>query len=227
MLNDNVNRLLASALALLSIAAMNPATVSAQGVTIELQDIFLGPGGTASMDIMISPTAGSQTLNSFEVPFLISASSPGQLSSLQFADPHDESFLTDAASDYLFFGNSDAVNLMMPVNATSTVSEVNDFVTAFDLSFDFSDVDLTTPKLLTRLQFSNIVAPGTGPLAVIGDSFQVSVDELDVLIDNVDGDFITATVAGPGSVTVVPEPGTFAACAAFAGIAALRRRRRS
>ena len=78
-------------------------SVSAQGVTIELQDIFLGPGGTATMDVMISPTSGPQKLNSFEVPFLISASSPGQLSSLQFADPHNESFLTDAGSDYFFF----------------------------------------------------------------------------------------------------------------------------
>tara|TARA_R110002049_G_scaffold27321_2_gene94090 strand:+ start:199993 stop:200682 length:690 start_codon:yes stop_codon:yes gene_type:complete len=219
----------ASAVALFSALVLQSTAVDAQGVTIELMDANVNPGGMTSIDVTISPTNGPQTLNAFEVPFLISASEPGQLSSLQFADPHDEFFLTDPASDYLFFGNSDAVNLGAAVNDTQSVNMgVNNYLFAFDLTFNLDDMTLTEPRLLTQLQFTHIVPPGTGPLAVIGESFSVAIDDTfdPVAVDNLNADFIDVTVSGPATVTVVPEPGTFALCAALSGCIALRRRRR-
>ena len=123
------------------------------------------------MDVTISPTAGPQTLNTFEVPFRILSRTSAIVSEVQFDDPHDESFLTDVAADYLFFGISDAVNLGSAVNDTQTLISPNDYVLAIDFTFDFTEnFTLTEPKLLTQLQFTHIVPAGTGPLDVTSES---------------------------------------------------------
>ena len=210
------------AIACFLFTGMMAAPVSAQ-VDVGLDNVFIAPDGSVTMDIMISPTGAPQTMNNFDFTFLIDNSGATAGSRLEFV----EALSTEAfvfTPSYVFSANSDAEDQNAPVNTLQPdTASPNDTIMAFDLTFDFLDIALNSEKLMTQLQFQHFA--GGSPLATIGDTFGVSVDGF---VDNIDGDIITVN-AGSGSVTVaaIPEPGTFLACAAITSLVTMRRRRRS
>ena len=208
------------------------ATPAVGQVRIDLEEVEISPDGMTTMNVVISPNGvPSQQMNEFSVDFLINndAATPG--SRLEFVTQSTtEDFETDP--NYVFSGVSFArlgsapnfppnqpINTLLP-----QFSSPNDSLTSTDVRFDFMDIALNAPRLLTQLKFLHVA--GNSPLDTIGDSFSVIVEASDISTNG--GATIITSVGDSGRVTVadVPEPGAFFMCAALSAFVAIRRRRR-
>ena len=160
------------------------------------------------MDVFISADP-EVDLGLFNFEFRITPAG-GATSYLQFVDPQPDPQLTDP--EYVFFGNSAAATFPFPfpVGTVGITGFPQDKFIGGDFTADPDDVQLTSERLLARLQVttSNL----TGFVPEIGDTFILSLEPTDfTFFWNRDFEFEHLFTSSSGTVSVVvPEPGSFA-----------------
>ena len=193
-------------------------------VTLSLPGGVLQAGGSGTFAVTIQPTTGTELLSLYEVELLItpSAGTPG--TTLAFADPQSEDFLTQP--NYLFFGDSDVNQGGFAATALFSTNTLRDSISVADFTASFNDVALTTPQLLFEVDLEHLIPVGVNPATLAGDTYTIEATLL--TFEDSDFDPVVAT-ASTGLITIVavPEPAT-AAWAGFgvAGMVMRRRRRR-
>ena len=215
-----------------------PVTAKAD-LLVELQDASISAGGNVSVDVLISGIVDAlddpfvqmdEVLAEFELLLNINPAGVTAGTELQFIDPQSESFLTN--SDYVFFGNSDAViNDVAASNLRSLVG-TNDSLQVIDFNIDeFDDpidTTVTSDNLLISFELTHQLNGANAGLTA-GDTFEISVDQTSGFFDEggfeIDfaNNFATITVA-----SAVPEPSTMVAgvVALLMLVPVINRRRR-
>ncbi|KAA5541434.1 PEP-CTERM sorting domain-containing protein [Roseiconus nitratireducens] len=194
--------------------------VPARGeLLVTIEDGMIAPNGNLSLDIGIESDTPPELLSEFEFSVRLNPMPAAPGSSLQFVDSQSESFLSDP--EYVFFGNSDSLTFGA-VTYDSTTQ-----ITVFDLTADFTDVPVSSRRLLTTIELRH--QTGSASVGqVAGNQFEVTLGP-DPLFFNADGFEVPFSLTS-GIVTVaataVPEPGTTAFLALTLTGAAMRRRRR-
>lgn len=134
---------------------------------ITVGDLNLPVGGTGTLDVLIeSTTLGGTPLSLFNMQFEI-VPAGGTLTRLEFTDPQPDSQLT--AAGYVFSGNSFDFDNSVPVGAVSTTTLPNDTFFGGDSTSSGTNVNVTTPLLLARLQVTAL----TGAPPDAGDTFTI------------------------------------------------------
>jgi hypothetical protein len=199
------------------------------GLIVSVSDLTLPAGDTGFVDVNIRSDSGD-LLQFFQLELRIEpVGVPG--TRLEFTAVQPDPQLTDP--DYVFFGDSFAQIVGVPVGSVSTAVVPGDTFSGGDFTFSFSDVVVgATDELLARLE----VTADTGLPPIPGDQFTVSVISANsFFVDSqfsLNGQFNpipfdstpgTVTIA---SATVIPEPASLTLfCLGGLGIAAARHRR--
>jgi hypothetical protein len=126
----------------------------------------------------------------------IGSATPG---GLRFTDPQSDAYASTSA--YAFFGNSAALS-----QSVTTTLSVADTLTVGDFTTDFAGVDVSSERLLTRLQFT-----ADGGLAA-GSHYRIAMSSSatefqDPLFKTLEFEVFDGEVstAGPGVVPVPPS----------------------
>ncbi|QDV36431.1 PEP-CTERM sorting domain-containing protein [Tautonia plasticadhaerens] len=191
---------------------------------VSVTDATLTPGGSAVVDVLVAGD-GVAALDLFSIVVRLEGVPGGRR--LVFVAPGPGSQTDGQLSDpsYLFAGDS----VFAGGIAGTLADEPNpsDTYIGGDGTLSGSGVLVPmTPTLLTRLQLTGSMAD----TPIIGDRFRVVVDLLDARSSFLDAalDPIPIRFAGPGIVSVVPEPSGLAllsAGLAAVGLAARREAR--
>jgi len=168
-------------------------------------------GGSAFVDVTIS--GGPERLDTFDARLLISG---GPAGGLRFTAPQSNGQLTD--SNYAFFG--DTTN---GPGAASTTTNPNDTYVGGDGTLSGFGADVTTGRLLLRLDLSALTAGVyTVSLTPTGTEFR-DPDFVPVAFTATSG---TVTVTGGTPPVATPAPAGLLVGAAGAGVLGLARRPR-
>ena len=167
------------------------------GLVISVDSTTLAEGGSKSLDVWIeSDTVGGDPLSSAFFVFEISSG----LRRLEFVDPQPDAQL--GLGNYVFAGDSFDADNALAVGVVSTNIVPNDTFTGGDNTSSGTDVLITTPRLLARLQLTALTA--LAPQA--GDTFTISLNTAGSSFDNTGG--LSVFLAQPGVVTIVAPSGT-------------------
>lgn len=214
----------ALAFATLAITTLGWSTAASGAVTLTLSDAEIFAGGTTVLPVSIeSSSASPQPLSLFSVQWLLAPSSATPGTSLQFVQPQSEGFLGE--SDYVFVGNSSGlINNLQAALVTST-NVVADTLILADNSNDFTDEPISGSRLLGWLELSHQLPPGTSPLSVEGDEFDLT------LVSGLFADSLGQPVAFTGgnariTIRAIPEPSSTAVLSVAAALAVGWRPRR-
>lgn len=213
--------LLAVALLSLFLSQRAPAAV-----VVDVQDVQLDAGQFGFVDVLISGTNDAVSLFNYE--FAI-ANAGANVGSLRFATPQQSDELTDA--NYIFNGDSGGFS-SAPQNGA-----VADSIQGGDLSASFVDVNLTTARLLVRLDIEHVLPMGTDVTLAESDEFTITLQNTANSFFN-DSSFAAAPIdassfaaLGAGTVsfaaTSVPEPSAATTFIVAASAVVCRRRRRN
>ena len=195
---------------------------------IDLQSGVINPGGTLTLDVLISGTPTTEMLQDFTIILDAAPDSAAAGTRLEFIDPQSEAYLTN--SDYVFFGNSDAA-LFPPATIVSSVNDTNDNFEAEDITANTLDELVGIDELLVQIDLQHVL-DGVPAVLTGGDTFTITVDDTNSVFFTEAG-FDVAFTNNQATVTVaataIPEPGTIAAGLIAAAVflpSVLRRRRR-
>lgn len=177
----------------------NKASGSAVALSLTLQ-----PGQDGLLNVNITSN-NNDSLAGFLVSYQINAPglefftvAPGQPDDLQLTNPN-----------YVFFGNSSAVNSNTPAGTITSVNFNNDAYSGLDTTWDSTGVVIpSSAGVGTLLTTLHVVATR----AVPGDRFTISVDPTQSFFDDANYNSIMFT-SWSGEVVIpttstVPEPGT-------------------
>jgi hypothetical protein len=183
------------------------ATSARAALIVTIHDATIPAGGTGFVNVTVASYSGD-LLSDFGFEFLITTTG---VTRLEFVDPQPDPQLTNP--DYVFFGNSLAETLSLPVGNVGTTVVPKDTFIGTDGTADATNVTLTMSKLLVQLQ---VTAATTLP-PVPGDTFIISLEpqgspfsffsffnDQDQLQD-------VPFMVTPGTVTIgaaIPEPGS-------------------
>ncbi|MFO0847616.1 MAG: PEP-CTERM sorting domain-containing protein [Gemmataceae bacterium] len=172
-------------------------------LVVSVGSASVAAGGTGTVDVFVS---GPDRLDYFVGEFRITPVGSAPAGGLLFVAPPPLPPL--AAANYVFAGNSFAAS-QLPANpgAVTTSVRFNDTYTVGDFTLDNLGVDVSAPRLLTRLSFS---AGGAVP---DGSRYTLSLNPLGSQFQNPDfadlpftGTLGTITVTARPTDLVVPEP---------------------
>ena len=209
-----------------SVLMWTPALVRA-GVIINVGDAIIQPGGTASIDVSIE-SDGNDSLQSFGFEFRIATAGSTRL---EFRIPQLDSQLMDLS--YIFIGESFNLINGFNVGVVSMTNLPKDTFIGGDSTDSFSEVPMTSNKLLVRLDLTTqtTLAPQ------LGDIFEVTLDEaspytffadasLNSLVINTFGSDLSGTIRVTESPSVVPEPSSILTWSMIGGFGMFYRHRR-
>jgi hypothetical protein len=166
-------------------------------VSVTLGNLQLPPGGTGYLDAMIS--GGNDPLQIAGFEFCISTTGPTRL---EFVNPQPLGYLAD--SGYVFQGDSYDAAMSSPlVGSVSRTLLPGDTLIGSDMTADGGDVSVGAARLLARLYVTAASGLPPGP----GDVFSVSLEPGSTGFLDHSGNVIPYSTT-PGTVAVVPEPGT-------------------
>lgn len=199
-----------------------PSSASAD-LIIEIADGSIQPGGTATADVTIRTSDGTDlpVFGSFDLKFAISAAA----GVLNFYAPGlgAEDFLTDP--DYVFFSLSGAIqdSSVFWVPPTDEGNGPDTVITGSDYNADIAQLPVSrSMALLARLYLLSDVNTSVGSTAVI------SITDANVYDANSDP-LLPLTFSSTATFTVTPEPSALAlliAAAVISGPALIRKARR-
>jgi hypothetical protein len=185
---------------------------------ITIGDANIQPGGAGFVDVLIRGTSpGGDPLSAFGVALQITGPGPTRLS---FVSPQPDGELTDPR--YVFFGNSAAQALGVPVGVVTTGAVPGDTFVGGDSTFPPSEATVSGDGLLLRLE----VTADTALPPVVGDTFTVSLLGGPGTFFESSPGTLASYASTPGTVVVantaaVPAPGTLV----LAGVGSLSRLR--
>ena len=210
-------------LTVLFLTVVSPTTRA--DIIIDVQDAMITAGGSGWVDVFISSSDGSDTLDFANYDFAISVVGV-PASTLQFSNPQD---LTETGFfNYVFAGDADAITV---------VTLNNSQYAAYAGTLLFLGVDLTTSPstaLLARLEVESVLGPGQTAAQANGEQFEISLlSSANTLFQDENGNDLTidgSSFTNTGLITIqataaVPEPGSLALCAIGAAVMAYRMRR--
>jgi len=185
-------------------------------IVIDVGSTNLLPDGTGTVDVLIS--GDGEALAVFNLLLRITPAT-GTTSTLEFVDPQTNEYYFD--SDYIFSGNPD--------EPSRTVSALGQELYIGDYTADFSDVTVTTSRLLARLEIDHEFPVGVDPATTLGDTFTIEVDPDPGFTLFLDSSYNTYSyTSNSGTVTIVPEPTSLTVwgCLGLLGLTLLHRSRR-
>ena len=195
-------------------------TAARAGFLVSVGSLTLQPGQQGLIDVNITSDS-SDTLAGFLVSYEISASG------LEFftVAPNEPDDLQLTNLNYVFFGNSSAVNSNTPAGTIATNNFTNDTYSGLDTPGN--GVAVLVPSTTgTRTLITTLHVVAT--TAVAGDSFTISVDEVNSFFD--DASFTpVAFTSSTGKVEIsnipaIPEPSSLVlAISAIITVGLIRR----
>ncbi|TWU02649.1 PEP-CTERM sorting domain-containing protein [Stieleria varia] len=207
-------------------------------VIVQIGNGTVTPGGTITLDVMISGTA-PEDLAEYDVIFDVTSIASQAGTALELAALQNESFLLDP--NYVFFGTDDGMGAPdptasaavfdgVPATAIASPTRLQVVDLAVDAAGDLSFVTVDTPRLLTQIELVHNLG-AVDPALTVGNTFDVSLDLfLEPFFFDFDGFEINVDSSISGTVTVVaavPEPSTAFALAAMLIVPlSIRRRKR-
>jgi hypothetical protein len=214
-------RILALAFSALVAAWAAPAEAA---VIVTVNDAVIQPGGTTNLNVYIRSSDGTDLLNEFGFGFRITSGARR----IEFVDPQSDLQLGEP--DYIFAGDSAAVDTPFDVGFVSEDTVPNDTYVGNDLTTSGSNVSFAADKLLVVLE---LTASAAAP-PIMGDTFTVELlTDSFTYFQSTEGRLeIDATSDLSGTVTVgapvaaVPEPSSLVLFSGLAGLALVRCRRR-
>lgn len=211
-----INKLLQAVAGILLLVGTTTSKANADFI-ITVQSVTLVAGGAGSVNVSIESNA-DDNLDLFQYKFAISAN-PGSVGILRFTDPQSNSELS--------LGN------YIHADSDGFISEAQngpafDTILGSDFTASRNGTDVTSQKILVRLDVQHVLPNGTPPSASSSDSYLIS------LVQDVETFFFTNTssqvdilTATPGlvSITAVPEPSGLLMLCVVLPIACYRLRR--
>lgn len=198
------------------------ATSSSADIIVNISSGNIIAGGTGSFDVTV--TGAGDDVKGYDFEFLLTPLA-GATTTLRFVSPQAESFATD--SDYLFFGDSDAVVSSSTITTVSTSSLPSDTLNGVDVTDSGGTVIVgATAKLLATLDVLHFLPGATDPGTTVGQSFSVTLADATFLDASNAEILFTST---PGTITIasaVPEPSSLALVVSLGVLACWHRRRR-
>lgn len=179
---------------------------------IEVESRSLPYSSTGLVDIYAS--SSNDNVQSFGLKLQISGGSVD--GSLTFVDP--QTYDSQSHPDYIFFGNTD------PLGWGSNVGVGSLTLTLGDFTFDGTDYNLTSRKLLARVQVQHTTAD---PGQTVGDVYTISVvDDGSTYFADSGVNFVNFTSSSGNLTVTTPEPSTVGLLA-VCGVGLFWRLRRS
>lgn len=127
---------------------------------ITVGGLNLVEGGTGTLDVLIeSNSLGGTPLSLFNMRFEITPAG-GTPTRLEFTDPQPDSQLTEAG--YVFSGNSFDFDNGLPVGAVNSTTVPNDTFFGGDSTSSGTNVNVSGPLLLARLQVTALTGAPPG-----------------------------------------------------------------
>lgn len=199
------------------------ATSSSADIIVNISSGNIVAGGTGSFDVTV--TGASDDVKGYDFEFLLTPLS-GATTTLRFVSPQSEAFATD--SDYLFFGDSDAVVSSSTITTVSTTNLPMDTLNGVDVTDSGGTVVVgATAKLLATLDVLHFLPGATDPGTTVGQTFSVTLADATFLDASNMEILYTST---PGTITIasaaVPEPSSLALVVCSGLFLCWHRRRR-
>lgn len=189
-------------------------------VSISSADVQVGGKGS----VFIELTGANDPIQSFQVEVKVSpVGSVG--SSLQLIDPSPDDIYTD--TNFIFFNDSFSEDFAIDPSVVSSVDSPSDTLSLIDSTSGGTNVLVSTPKRLGRIDFQHRFPAASDPSSLVGDQFTFEIVNTSFADQNfANVPFSVNPVAGMVTISAVPEPSVSLLCLAISTLAMTRRFKR-